>query len=309
MLHLDPGFYRQATTDLGFEEIEAAVDGALAARQELEAFAVRDVRDAERKAALLARAEEVLDDARLVGDLVVGAALSQQHDADPLVAPIAGDVRRLLAAGVDETERALVRTELRARADGWLAEEPAGVREATEVDFGDRRPLHWPLEFPEVFVRGGFDAVLGNPPFQGGQKITGALGTRYRDYLVRQVAGGARGSADLIAYFYLRASRLLRPGGGFGLIATNTLAQGDTREVGLDQLVRNGMTLHRAVSSEPWPGGSNLEMATVWAHRNGWAGAVALDRTPVAGITTSLTPRSRVGGGPSGSPRRRVSRS
>lgn len=30
----------------------------------------------------------------------------------------------------------------------------------------ERRFLHWPLEFPEVFARGGFDVVLGNPPWE-----------------------------------------------------------------------------------------------------------------------------------------------
>ncbi len=28
------------------------------------------------------------------------------------------------------------------------------------------RFFHWPLEFPEVFVKGGFDCVLGNPPWE-----------------------------------------------------------------------------------------------------------------------------------------------
>lgn len=110
------------------------------------------------------------------------------------------------------------------------------------------------------------------------------------------LADGIRGSADLVAYFYLRAANLLRPGGGFGLIATNTLAQGDTREVGLEQLTDGGWTLHRAIASEPWPGGANLEMATVWARRNSWAGASILDRVEVGGIAPSLTVRSRVAG-------------
>ena len=90
-------------------------------------------------------------------------------------------------------------------------------------------------------ARGGFDAIVGNPPFHGGKKISGALGGKYRDFLVDWLAGGARGNADLVAYFYLRASLLLDPSGGFGLIATNTIAQGDTREVGLDQLVADGL--------------------------------------------------------------------
>lgn len=95
----------------------------------------------------------------------------------------------------------------------------------------------------------GFDAVIGNPPFMGGQKITGALGARYRDYLVDFVAKGTRGSADLSAYFLLRANSLLNAMGHLGLITTNTIAQGDTREVGLEQLVSTGARIHRAVSS------------------------------------------------------------
>ena len=66
--------------------------------------------------------------------------------------------------------------------------------------------FHWPLEFPEVMIdRGGFDAFVCNPPFMGGQKITGNLGEEYREYLVSHLANGRQGSADLCAYFFLRA--------------------------------------------------------------------------------------------------------
>ena len=30
----------------------------------------------------------------------------------------------------------------------------------------DARAFHWPLEFPDIFARGGFDVVLGNPPWE-----------------------------------------------------------------------------------------------------------------------------------------------
>ena len=295
--HLDPTWPRQASLELGFDEVEAAVDRATALRQDLEAFVVRDVRDAERKAALLAQADAALDDARLLGDLIVGAALAQRPDADPLAGPgVAARVRTVLDSAGDPVERAVARQALRETADGWLAERRRAAGEVTELDFGERDPLHWALEFPEVRAQGGFDAIVGNPPFQGGQKITGALGTQYRDYLVAWLADGVRGSADLVAYFYLRAPELLRPDGGFGLIATNTLAQGDTREVGLDRLTEQGLTLHRAIASEPWPGGANLEMATVWGRRAGWGGSRWLDRLEVGGITPALTTRSRVDG-------------
>lgn len=258
---------------------------------------MRDVGDAERKATLLAESDAALEDARVLGDLSVGAALAQRDDADPFVSTdVAAMVRTMLDPDEADPARDVARLDLRQLAEDWLVERRRAVGEVKSVEWSDRDPFHWALEFPEVGAQGGFDAIVGNPPFQGGQKITGALGGQYRDYLVTWLADGARGSADLVAYFYLRASRLLRASGGFGLIATNTLAQGDTREVGLDQLAEGGWTLHRAVGSEPWPGGANLEMATVWARRNGWASARVLDRAEVGGITPALTMRSRVEG-------------
>lgn len=160
-----------------------------------------------------------------------------------------------------------------------------------------RHPFHWPLEFPEVFQRGGFDAFVGNPPFMGGQKITRALGTDYRDYLVVHLANGKRGSADLCAYFFLRAYSLLRKDGGlFGLLATNTIAQGDTREVGLEQLLPTAAILPRAVQSRPWPGVAALEVAHVWLYRGLWTGTHILNEQPVKGITAFLTaPGSTLG--------------
>ena len=92
--------------------------------------------------------------------------------------------------------------------------EGAAVADGSPTSAGrfDRRPLHWPLVFPEVFERGGFDAIIGNPPFLGGQKLTGSLGTAYREYLVDAIGRGARGSADLVAYFVLRAHGCLTRG-------------------------------------------------------------------------------------------------
>ncbi len=89
--------------------------------------------------------------------------------------------------------------------------------------------FYWPLEFPEVMLdKGGFDAFVCNPPFMGGKKITGNLGTLYRGHLVDHLAGGQKGHAELCAYFFLRAASLLREEGQFGFLATNTIAQGDT---------------------------------------------------------------------------------
>lgn len=162
-----------------------------------------------------------------------------------------------------------------------------------------QRPFHWPLEFPEVMEQGGFDAFVGNPPFVGGQKITGTLGTAYRNYLLANLASDQRGSADLCAYFFLRAGQLLRPKGMAGLLATNTIAQGDTREVGLDQLLAEGtFTIPSAIPSEPWPGVASLEVAHIWLYRGQWQGTCQLNHAPVDGITAFLTPPGRRQGRP-----------
>ncbi len=297
VLHLDPSWHRQASLNLDVHEIDRALREALELREELEGFVVRDALDAQRKATLLARSDEALADGRLLGDLIVGAALSQREDADAFTSSDAGTLLgTVLDPDTPEDERAQARASLQKLTEDWLVERKRAVGDIPQVDFTGRKPFHWAIEFPEVVRHQGFDAIVGNPPFQGGQKITGALGTQYRDYLVRWVADGTRGSADLVAYFYLRAATLLRPDGDFGLIATNTLAQGDTREVGLDRLVESGMTIYRAVASEPWPGGANLEMATVWARHRPWESDHMLDRVKVSGITPSLAMRSRVSG-------------
>jgi hypothetical protein len=299
VMHLNPLWHRQGSLDLGMDEVDTAVNRALQLREELEAFVVRDPADAERKSRLLAEADEALKDARLLGDLVVGAAMAQRDDADPIAATdVPQSVEALLDPRSSEPSRDEARSSLRLLARDWLVERKPAVGEIPAVQFADRDPFHWALEFPEVRQHGGFDAIVGNPPFQGGQKITGALGSQYREYLVRWLAERTRGSADLVAYFYLRAASLLRPDGDFGLIATNTLAQGDTREVGLDRLVESGMAIFRAVASEPWPGGANLEMAGVWAQHATWTGDYTLDRTHVTGITPSLTMQSRITGKP-----------
>ena len=157
-----------------------------------------------------------------------------------------------------------------------------------------RRPFHWPVEFPEVFARGGFDAFVGNPPFMGGQKITGTFGADYRKYLIEQLARGQRGSADLCAYFILRAGFLTREQGTAGLIATNTIAEGETRQVGLAQLPEMGVNLFRGISSQAWPGAAALAVAVIWTTKLKWSGLVVLDGQEVNSITPEMSAGSLV---------------
>jgi len=74
-----------------------------------------------------------------------------------------------------------------------------------------------------------------------------------------------------------------------GLLATNTIAQGDTREVGLEQLLEREYSILRAVQSQKWPGAANLEVAIVWLRKGQWEGDHNLEGRKVNGITAFLT--------------------
>ncbi|MGW4160052.1 Eco57I restriction-modification methylase domain-containing protein [Streptomyces sp. SS162] len=177
----------------------------------------------------------------------------------------------------------------------------AGLTPTVTTDYARWKPLHWILAVPDVMERGGFDAIIGNPPFLGGQKLTGSMGTNVRDWFVHTLANGRKGSADLVAYFFLRAYELLSRRGGLGLIATNTVAQGDTRQVGLDQLAARGFTITQSIQSRSWPAASaNLEYAAVWGTRGDVTPGVPrlADDVETERISTLLEPGGRVHGAP-----------
>ena len=177
-----------------------------------------------------------------------------------------------------------------------------GLTPTVVTDYERWQPLHWAIEAPDIVIdNGGFDAVIGNPPFLGGQKLTGAMSTNVRDWFVNVIAEGRRGSADLVAYFFLRATSLLQEKGTLGLIATNTVAQGDSREVGLDAMVAAGFTITRAIQSRSWPAASaNLEYAAVWGSLGPVADDVprVADEASVRRVSTLLEPAGRVEGNP-----------
>jgi hypothetical protein len=125
-------------------------------------------------------------------------------------------------------------------------------------------PFHWAIQFPEVFARqnGGFDAIVGNPPFLGGSRISTNLGNSYLDWLVT-IHSTAHGNGDLVVHFFRNAFQMLREGGVFGLIATNTIGQGDSRSSGLEQILSSGGTVAQAVRRMKWPGDAGVTVSVV----------------------------------------------
>lgn len=131
-----------------------------------------------------------------------------------------------------------------------------------------RTPFYWDLAFLETTGeergnRSYASAFVGNPPFMGGGRISSTFGTEYLQWL-QALHERTAGRADLSAHFFRRAHALLgENGGAIGFIATNTIAQGDTRQSGLQYLVDQGMTIYNAWSALPWPGNANVTIAIV----------------------------------------------
>lgn len=293
--HLDPKRAPQVPFIRPFVEKQTAI--ALTLGKRISAITVLDVRDAEEKRRLNAQLTEAFAQLEAIADLLVGVNLST-----------AGHGQRVFEEARNRVMLEYVEPAyLKARTHDEFEQRVADIRNeaAYLLDTGrppkapERRCLHWPLAFPEVFLdherEAGFDAMVGNPPFLGGKRISGPMGNDFREYLVEVIADGRKGNTDLVAYFHLRACALSR---GIGLLATNTIAQGDTREVGLDYLLGDrGWSIHRAVKSRPWPGLATLEVSQLWLRRT-TAMAASLDGQPVGRITASLEAETRTIGLP-----------
>jgi hypothetical protein len=128
-------------------------------------------------------------------------------------------------------------------------------------------PFHWWIEFPEVFfeerpdplqegaVNGAalMEGVVGNPPFAGKNMIAAGHPDGYIAWLLT-IHAESHGNADLCAHFFRRAADLVGRHGAFGLIGTNTIAQGDTRRTSLQPLLAAELVVYRAEEDVAWPG-------------------------------------------------------
>lgn len=115
----------------------------------------------------------------------------------------------------------------------------------------------WELAFPEVMIKGGFDIVIGNPPYLSGSEIVDQsysqerlelmdddvvedIEQRYRDdleaYVERTFDLSIDQTSDYYLYFFFRGIDIAKPGGTVALITSNTwldVDYGETLQEGL----------------------------------------------------------------------------
>ena len=225
--------------------------------------ALRTIERAERARAIDAVARDLAHVARLRRDAV---SLARGRDL----------------FGAPSTTRAAQRAhrlDLRARARALRAR-LAALRSGAALPFG------FAAHFADADAEGGFDAVIGNPPWVRPHAIPDADRKRYRrDFNVGRDAGWAGPSArpstgahfgaqvDLAAVFIERGISLARPGGVVALLVPaklwRSLAGGGVRRVIADRST--------VLAIEDWPAGGGAFDATVFPS------LIVLRRAPLCG--------------------------
>ena len=216
-------------------------------------------------------ADERLDLVRLIGDTAIAAFFAADKDK------------------AREQKRMELADRLGNYLRGDVSQRPTAEVAALRGGKFPVTPFHWEIEYPEVFDREnpGFDAFVGNPPFMGGGKISGASGHHYLDW-IKALHEESHGNADLVAHFFRRAFTLVRSDGCFGLIATNTIGQGDTRTTGLRWICTHGGTIYATHKRYKWPGQAAVVVSVVHITKGNSVGEINLDGRKVAKITAYL---------------------
>ncbi len=259
------------------DEIREVVRSAVELRKQLREITIRDVHDVEKMAELNTEAKSKLVPVELLSDAMIGEAL------------ICGGKEKKLKESLDQ---------LSTRADGILrlnedaAEE---IKTQTMINLSidqlpgkaPRKPFHWALEFPEVFENGGFNGFVGNPPYQGGKRVSEILGSRYNDLLV-YTNPDSKKNADLAAHFFRKAFKLTSSNGCDGFVTTNTISQGDTRQSGLTWICINSGTIYRAQKRINWPGKAAVIVSLVFVYKGRYRGEKTIGIRKVKNITAFL---------------------
>lgn len=260
------------------KHIEVALQQALELRHKLRSVRVLDIEDVAEVTRLHQESREAITKVDIIANLLVGCYMASAGQSQ-------ATLEKQLVYQAHQLQQWLTgRDELRIELE----------REAKKLINTDcperlefRRPFHWPLEFPEVFDHGGFNVIIGNPPFMGGLRLSEVLGDEYNRYLFTVYKSTSR-KADLCSYFFLRSFELTNNEALVGLLATNTISQGVTRRSSLDILLDKQCCIYSARKSFAWPGHASVIASLVHFSKGKWLGTCFCDIKPCNHINVLL---------------------
>ncbi len=107
----------------------------------------------------------------------------------------------------------------------------SGTDEELKKYFGknyrDKKPFNWQEEFPEVFKQGGFDCIIGNPPY-----VVLESNDEQLEFFKKEYLSSRGGKINLYKIFIERGVDLLRQKGFLGFICpSNYLSSADSKSL------------------------------------------------------------------------------
>jgi hypothetical protein len=197
------------------QNVATAVAEAIEIRKKLRVIPIRDIRDVEAMARLDKEARGKLKAVELVADAMIGEVLRSNGNS------------RAVKLTLDS---------LAMRAGDFLSgNEKMGAtirRDACEalsidsnMNMPGRKPFHWPLEFPEVFLKiaGGFNVMVGNPPYINAVEQYSGADAKFLKVFFSKNYSTAKGSYDVYVLFAERVMALTAPVASFGLLVPNKI--------------------------------------------------------------------------------------
>ena len=252
------------------DAIQKRLDAVRLLRRQISELADNSAEDVEKKTLMLQNADQQTQRLAYAADFLLAACWEATSETDR--------DKRL--------KQALVHVEFGFK--DLPVEELAAEGKQRLLEVNCPKPFHWSLEFPEVFMqRGGFDAIMGNPPFVGGLRFIRTFGETYQRGLFC-LNPTVCGNVDYCVFFFRRTFSITHSTGIWGFISTKTISEGDTREHGLQWLLDRHCCIIRAASSVPWPGSASVLVCLVFVAKQGNSPQAMLDDTCVTGISPYL---------------------
>ena len=286
-LHLNPD-KEAVQLEFALQIWRPVLQDAITKRRELESFSVNGIQDLQEKERLFEESEQAIERLRFVGDYLIGRALADAGKTADLT------TEELMVVS-QRIEQELAGTATVQQTRGITA-----LKASTQriLNLGNpenqppRKPFHWLLEFPEVFLQGdaprGFSAIVGNPPFLGNKYWSEVIGRDFHKFTVNYITGKT-GKPDLCAIFFKRTESLAADKSYVGLIGCESLREGDSQKIALERIVKTGK-IFRAHSSLPWLGSATVRICIIWFTNSQMLSQIFLDTQPVAEISPYLTP-------------------
>jgi hypothetical protein len=129
------------------------------------------------------------------------------------------------------------------------------------------------------------DAIIGNPPFTGGKYLRRDYGDEYAEKVYKAFPD-VKGQPDFCVHWFRKSQE--QPALRIGLVATNSISQGVSREASLKYIDANGGIIHDAISTQVWSGQANVHVSIVNWVKDKPPKEKFLDEKPVSIIINSL---------------------